>query len=187
VKDKRFQNSNFDAVFGAPVKVYRLRRSLAEIIFIPAILFFLIPFGVITYIASEDVWAIPFCIGLPVLMFLTVVRQIFSTRRDELRIYEHGFTYRGGKNFQTCLWTEIEACRHRDLNNRELAQLEDGRFPLGAVEKKNGEVIDFDPDLPGTPEIITHFENYRATKKIKRTTEKKRKKDGSATIIPDDF
>lgn len=94
-------------------------------------------------------------------MFSLAVLQIFSTRKDELRIYENGFTYKGGKNLQACLWQEIKTCDHRERNNMEIAELDDDAFPLGSVEKHNGEVIAFDFDLPGTPEIIARFENQK--------------------------
>lgn len=154
----RFKNSNFDEVFGALEKVYRIERSLSETLLPPAVLFFLIPFGIITYVASEDRLTIPCCIVLPVLLFSLTVWQLFTTRRDELRIYENGFTYRGGKTLSACLWTEIKTYQHRERNNREISTLPDGVFGLGAVEKKNGERIEFDHDIPGTPEIIARFE-----------------------------
>jgi len=160
-EDNRFTNSNFDEVFGKLQKVHRVRRGITENIVVPSVLFFLIPFGIITYIATKDYWTIPCCIALPVLMFCLAVWQIFSTRKDELRIYENGFTYKGGKNLQACLWQEIKNCDCRELNDREMAELEDGVFPLGSVEKNNGEVIAFDFDLPGTPEIIARFEKSK--------------------------
>jgi len=164
-ENNRFKYSNFDEVFGELLNVYRVKRGLSEKIFVPAVLFFLIPFGVITYIASEDKWTIPFCIGIPVLMFLMVVWQLFSTRRDELRIYENGFTYKTRKDLQVCLWTEIASYEHRERQGREFTELADGIFPLGAVEKKNGELIAFDFNLSGTPEIVVNFEQCRKKRK----------------------
>ena len=163
-EDDRFRNSNFTEVFGALQNVHRVRRSFAEKFLPPAVLLFLVTFGVITYVATRDLWTIPCCVGLPVLMFCLAVWHLFSTRKDELRIYENGFTYKGGKNLRSCLWSEIETYRHREPNNHEIAALEEGEFSLGAVEKKNGERIDFDHDVPGTPEIIARFESAQKRK-----------------------
>jgi hypothetical protein len=118
-EDNRFKYSNFAEVFGELQDVYRVRRGVLEKIFIPGVILFLVVFGVITYVASEDVWTIPFCIVVPVLMFCSIVRHIFSTRSDELRIYENGFTSKGGKKLQSCLWTEIETCTPRERNERK--------------------------------------------------------------------
>lgn len=170
-ENNRFKYSNFTEVFGELQKVYRVKRSTAEVIFIPAVLLLLVLFGVLTYIGSEDAWTIPFCVVPPVLMFFLVVWQMFSTRRDELRIYENGFTYKSRKNLQSCLWTEVETYTHRERTSREINQLADELFPLDSVEKKNGELIDFDPDLPGTPEIIARVEN-RCKKRLKDCSNK---------------
>lgn len=164
-EDNRFRYSNFAEVFGTLQNVYRVRRSFAENFLAPAVLLFLVVFGVITYVASRDVWTLPCCIVLPVALLGMAVWHLFSTRRDELRIYEKGFTYQSGKNLQSCLWTEIESCRHRQLNEREMIELGDEVHPLASVEKKNGEEIAFDHDLPGTPEIVAIFENRRAISK----------------------
>lgn len=160
-EEKRFKNSNFDEVFGELQSVYRIRRGITENIVVPAVLFFLIPFGIITYIATKDFWTITCCIALPVLMFCLAVWHIFSTRKDKLRIYENGFTYKGGKNLQACLWQEIKNCNYRERNDREITELAEGEFPLGSVEKKTGGQTVFDFDLPGTPEIIARFEKSK--------------------------
>ena len=166
-EENRFRYSNFTEVFGELQNVYRVRRSFAEKFLSPAVLFFLVVFGVITYVATRDYWTIPCCIVLPVIMFCLAAWQIFSTRRDELRIYENGFTYKSGRSLQSCLWNEIETYTHRERNNREITELADGLFPLGSVEKKNGELIDFDADLPGTPEIIARFESPKKNPQLK--------------------
>jgi hypothetical protein len=160
-EDNRFKYSNFTEVFGELQNIHRVRRSFSEKFLPPAVLFFLIPFGVITYVASRDLWTLPCCVVLPVLLFGLAVWHLFSTRRDELRIYENGFTYKSGKTLHSCLWTEIETLQPRELNNREITELAGALCPLGAVEKKNGARIDFDADVPGTPEIIARFENRK--------------------------
>jgi hypothetical protein len=158
-EENRFRYSNFTEVFGELRSVHRVRRSLSEKLLAPSALFFLLVFGVITYIASRDAWTIPCCIVIPLLMFCLVIWHLFTTRKDELRIYENGFTYQSAKNLQSCLWTEIETYLHRERNTREITELADGAFPLGSVEKKNGEQIVFDHDVPGTDEIVRIFTN----------------------------
>ena len=158
MEDNRFKNSNFGAVFGAPVDVQRAGRGCGETFAAPGALLFLVGFGALVYVSSNDPWTIPLCVGPPLLMFGLVLRQMFASRHDELRIYQNGFTYKSGRNLQTCLWKEIRNYRHRERNHREITALENGVVPLGAVEKKNGEVIEFDSDLPGTTEIIARFE-----------------------------
>ena len=158
--ESRFKFSNFDQVFGEPESVHRVRRSKFEIIVIPFIIFLIFLFGILTYIASEDVWAIPVCVIVPLLMFCGLVWHLFSTRKDELRIYQNGFTYKGKNRMQACLWKEIKTCRRRERTNQEILKLEQGIFPIGAVEKKNGEIIDFTDDLQGMNEIVKRFEKF---------------------------
>lgn len=157
--NKRFQHSNFKNVFGELQSVHRVKREKFEIIVIPAVLFFLFLFGVVTYIAAEDWLALPVCVVIPFLLFCGVVWQLLRTRRDELRIYESGFTYQSDRNLQTCLWHEVKVFRRREFNQRELSALEGGKFPLASVEKKDGEVIAFDHDLTGTSELCFLIEH----------------------------
>lgn len=160
-ENNRFKNSNFNDVYGELQNVYTVRRGCADKFLAPGVLLFLVVFGVITYVASDDWLTIPCCVVLPVLMFAMASWQLFSTRGDELRIYEHGFSYKSGKNLQACLWTEIKECQQRERNERELKELTDGAVPLGAVEKKNGETIDFETDVPGTEEILARFNSRK--------------------------
>ena len=159
-QENRFTFSNFDQVFGELESVHRVRRNKFEIIIIPSIIFLIFLFGVLTYIASEDVWAIPVCIIVPFLLFCGLVWHLFSTRKDELRIYQNGFIYKSKKGTQTSLWKEIETCRRRERTNQEILELEEGIVPIGGVEKKNGEMIDFTDDLQGMKEIVKRFEEF---------------------------
>ena len=156
-ENNRFKNTNFDVVFGELREVHTVRRSFSDKFLAPGALFFLVIFGVITYVAADDWLTIPCCVILPVLLFAMASWQIFTTRGDTLRIYENGFTYKSGKNLQACLWSEIKDCRQRGRNEREMKELNDGTPPLGAVEKQNGETINFDSDVPGTGEILARF------------------------------
>jgi len=156
-ENNRFKNSNFSEVYGELRNVYKVRRGYADKFLAPGALLFLVVFGVITYVATRDWLTIPCCIVVPILMFALASWQLFTTRRDELRIYENGFTHKSGNDLQACLWTEIKDCRLRERNEREMNELADGTIPLAAIEKKNGKTIDFDSDLPGTNEISARF------------------------------
>lgn len=160
MENTRFRFSNFNQVFGELESVHRVQRSKFEIVIIPSIIFLLFLFGVLTYVASEDAWAIPVCVILPFLLFSGLIWNLFSTGKDELRIYQNGFTYKSKNSTQTCLWKEIKTCHRRERTNREISELEEGIFPVGAVEKKTGEVIDFTDDLQGMAEIVKCFEKF---------------------------
>lgn len=158
--ESRFTFSNFNQVFGELESIHGVRRSKFEIIVIPSIIFLFFLFGILTYIASEDIWTIPVCALPPFLMFCGLVWYLFSTRKDELRIYQNGFTYKSKHRMQACLWKEVKTCRRRERTNQEILKLEQGVSPIGAVEKKNGEIVDFTDDLQGMAEIVKRFEKY---------------------------
>lgn len=151
--ENRFTYSNFKEVFGKLQSVHRVKRDKFQTIVVPASILLPLLLGIIAYIESQDIWAIPICVLPFLLMFCGIVWHLFSTRKDELRIYKNGFTYKGGKYLQSCLWKEIKTYHHRERNATEIAELENDGFPLGSIEKKNGEIIEFDHDLPGTSEI----------------------------------
>lgn len=154
--DRRRQqaNSNFDEIFGQLEKVYLIKRGFSETYIIPAIIFALFLFSLLLYFTSEDWLAIPVCVVPFFLMFCGVVWHLFTSRRDELRIYENGFTLSSSKEFQTCLWSEIKSHDYRERLAEELKKLKEGSFPLDWIEKKNGEKILFDSNLEGTEELI---------------------------------
>lgn len=167
-ENNRFKYSNFAEVFGSLQKIHRVRRGCTENLVVPGMLFFCLIFAVLTYVASGDLWTIPVCVLPFLLLFGGLVWHLFKTRRDELRIYESGFTYQSGRNLQTCLWAEIRLLESREPMVRQIIPLENGRIPLDSVKKKNGEIIAFDDDLPGTTEIIEKFEEFKAKPKLKR-------------------
>lgn len=156
--EDRFKNSNFTEVFGELKSRHFPQRGCFENFAVPAVLLFLLFFGVATYLGSEDKLTIPFCIVIPFLLFCGMIWHLFKTRRDELQIYENGFTYKSRKQIQTCLWSEIKFCHRRDLSDRDIVDLKDDEFPLDSVEKKNGEMIAFESDISGTHEILKRFE-----------------------------
>lgn len=166
MKDDRFKFSDFDEVFGELLEVHRVKRSKFEVFAIPAIILVPLIGGVIAYSETRDICVIPVCIVPFTLIFGGLVWHYFSTRHDELRIYENGFTYKSRKKLQSCLWDDIKTYRHRERKDYESAETAENFAPLGVVEKTNGEEINFDDDLTGTQEIIVRYQSRKTKKKI---------------------
>lgn len=173
MKDNRFKYSNFDEVFGELQSIQRVKRNRAETIIVISALLFLLIFGFITYIASEDIWTLPFCVVIPLLLLILVVRHTFSTKNDELKIYQNGFTYKNSGKYQTCLWFEIESFEHISFPHRSALEIEQGIFPLESVTKRGGEIIVFTDGVSGTTEIETRFEDFQNTLKKRNKRKKK--------------
>lgn len=160
-ENTRLKNSNFDEVFGELQAVHRVRRGCFDYLFIPLLVFIFLAGAVAYFYDTRDWVAVPCCIVPTFLMLAAILRHLLTTRKDELRIYENGFTYRSGGKLQTCLWTEIETCRQRARHSREIGVPVSDDSPLGSVEKKNGETIVFENDLTGTPEITARFDRRK--------------------------
>lgn len=160
--DRRFANTDFAEVFGRLEKTHPLRRGCLDDAFVLGSLLFLFGFGLITYIASSDVIAIPICVVVPLFIFLGALWTVVASRGDELRIYENGFTYRCGRKLRICLWRDIRSFRRREPNHLELGILPDDAVPLLSVEKSDGETIAFDPEQTGTHEIFERLNDNKA-------------------------
>lgn len=170
----RFQFSNFDELFGELQSVHRLRRNIFHTMIVPALLFFISLGGVIAYRETGDFWALPFC-ALPFfVLFCGVIWHSFVVRRDELRIYENGFSYRTRKKIQTCLWSEIFFFDVREFNEFENPETDIKLYPLGYVVKNNDETINFDFYMTGTPLLAERFRNSKSAprKKSEKTKDK---------------
>lgn len=162
----KFSNSNFKEVFGKLESIHGLNRSFFEKFIIPSVVFGCFLFGILIYISSEDWLAIPVC-ALPFLVLFTgLVWYLFVSRRDELRIYENGFTLHSRNKVNSCLWSEINTYVRREPLPSDLENPA-GNFALDYVEKKNGEKIFFDSNLKGTEVILERFENRNKPKKKK--------------------
>ncbi len=172
MKDNRFKYSNFDEVFGELQSIQRVKRNKSDTIIVISALLFLLIFGIITYIASEDIWTLPCCVVIPFLLLFMVVRQIFSTKNDELKIYQNGFTYKSSGKYQTCLWSEIESFEHISSRHSNAFDIEQGIHPLESVTKKGGEIIILSDGLSGTTEIETRLKKFKKMPK-KRNKRKK--------------
>lgn len=161
-ENTRLKNSNFDAVFGELQNVYRIWRGGFENIGLPSIIFIFMVGGVFYYLDTRDWMTLPCCIAPAAIMLACFGWSFISTRRDELRIYENGFTHRSGRKLQTCLWTEIRNCHRRERDNRIITEFNGDETPLDSVEKKNGEIIVFDFEMTGTPEIAARFQSRKS-------------------------
>lgn len=161
-ENDRFRFSNFDELFGELHSVHHSKLTKFQTIVVPAILFLLFLGGIVAYRASGDFWTLPVC-ALPFfLLFCGVIWSIFGVRRSELRIYENGFSFRGRKNFQTCLWSELHFYDFRELNELEKEETNKKNRPLGYVVKQSGEKIDFGLYLTGTPLIAEKFKKFKS-------------------------
>lgn len=147
--DPRLQNSDFAAVFGELEETHRVRRGCLELVVVPALTLLPLLLGVVAYTESGDWAAIPICVVPPALFAGVIIRHLYSTLGDVLRIYEHGFTYQSGRRLQICRW--------EDVADRQHAEGEPGSPdeppPLASVTKHNGEVIVFSDKLAGTAKI----------------------------------
>lgn len=172
-KPDKFSNSNFKEVFGKLESIHGLNRSFFEKFIIPSVVFGCFLFGILIYVSSEDWLAIPVC-ALPFLVLFTgLVWYLFVSRRDELRIYENGFTLHSRNKVHSCLWSEIKIHHYRERFPHEIETLKEGTFPLDWIEKKSGEKIFFDSNLRGTEELLERFENRNKTKKHRKNISKK--------------
>lgn len=164
-KPDKFSNSNFKEVFGKLESVHGLKRSFFEKFIIPATVFGCFLFGILLYVSSEDWLTIPVCVVPFLVLFLGLVWYLFVSRRDELRIYENGFTLYSRNKVHSCLWSEIKSYDYREPFPREIGKIKEGSFPLDWIEKKNGEKILFDSNLEETEKLLERFENRNKAKK----------------------
>ncbi len=124
---------------------YRARNSWAEV-FPLGLLLLLAVFGVIMPIANENVWLAPAC-SLPMAIpFCLYLGNLIRTRKDELQIYENGFTYLSSKKFSTCLWHEIV-----DYSTVR-------RGPeISGIKKNDGTWINISINMQGLDELRPHM------------------------------
>jgi hypothetical protein len=79
---------------------------------------------------------------------LFILWRTIPTWRDELQVYENGFTYKSRKGLQTCLWKQISyAGGELDTGNR---------LKFTSVEKRGGEKIDLAYKMRGR-DLLDHL------------------------------
>ncbi len=110
-----------------------------------AALLLLVVFGVIMPIANQNIWLVPLC-SLPAAgLFLGVLWSTVRERKDELTVYENGFTYLSGKKFSQCLWHEIVDYSTPTRSSE-----------LTGVKKEDGTWINISTHMQGTEELRPH-------------------------------
>ncbi len=130
---------------GAMIASYRIKKGLS--LYLPAIaVFFLFLFGLLTFVASEDIFSLAVCALPPFILFCVLAWSLFSDRNDELTVFENGFTYKDKKETVSCLWDEIEDYRTTTRGNL-----------LTGIKKENGPWIEFAHEMQGLDELQPHL------------------------------
>lgn len=133
-----------DRTFGDLKGTYRVRFSVGYFIPVGATLFLAV-FGVTTFVVSREIATFFICALPTSLVFLLLARSSFLDRRDELNIFENGFTYKNRKSTVDCLWEEIEdykVTRHGTLTE---------------VKKEDDPWISFANEMQGLDELKPHL------------------------------
>lgn len=126
---------------GALKATYWVKRGVLDYIPIAAVLFLAV-FGVGTFLVSRDVLALFVCSLPPVLAFVMLAWTLISTRRDELKIFENGFTYQTRKGLISCLWDEIE-----DFSITRRGST------ISGIKKEHGPWISFANEMQGLEDL----------------------------------
>ncbi|MGH9820844.1 MAG: hypothetical protein ACRD43_11800, partial [Pyrinomonadaceae bacterium] len=122
---------------------YGVKRKVWDYIPLGAVLFIAV-FGVGTFLVSKDVLALFVCSLPTVIAFVLVAWQFFFTRRDELKVFENGFSYQTRKGLVTCLWDEIA----------DYSVVRWGG--ISAIKKENGPWISFAGNMQGIDDLRPH-------------------------------
>jgi hypothetical protein len=130
---------------GVKIGSHRIKKSLS--LYLPAIaVFFLFLFGLLTFVASEDIFSLAVCALPPLVLFCVLARTLFTDRNDELTVFENGFTYKDKKETVSCLWDEIEDYRTTTRGNL-----------LTGIKKENGPWIEFAHEMQGLESLQPHL------------------------------
>lgn len=130
---------------GALQATYHTKGSWTSIFPLVALLF-VAAFGVIIPIANENIWLVPTCSLPPAILFIAFLWSTIRERKDELTVYENGFTYLSGKEFSKCLWHEIvdySTVRHGPQ--------------ITGVKKEDGTWINISSNIQGNEELKPHM------------------------------
>ncbi len=105
------------------------------------------------------------CLAFSVPFFCLAWFQI-SLGRDELSIYQHGFTYRRRGRIQKCSWRDIQSLtfatgRSNTFTLPVSTALRDSRGTLVAARTNSGELIQFNEKLTFGPELIDAIKAFR--------------------------
>lgn len=130
---------------GVKTGSYRIKKGLS--LYLPAIaVFFLFLFGLLTFVASEDIFSLAVCALPPFILFCVLAWTLFTDRNDELTVFENGFTYKDKKETVSCLWDEIEDYRTTTRGGL-----------LTGVKKEKGPWIEFAHEMQGLDDLKPHL------------------------------
>ncbi|MEP6900164.1 MAG: DUF6585 family protein [Actinomycetota bacterium] len=107
------------------------------------------------------------------LPLIFVIWKILPKLRDELQIYENGFTYKSSRKLQSCLWSEIK--------DGDFTEEFNGRNVMTSVLKTNREKIIFAYKMKGLDELC---DKYDAELARQINEEEERQPDASPTMHP---
>jgi hypothetical protein len=78
--------------------------------------------------------------------FFVYLWSIISTRKDELKVFENGFTYHTRKELVSCLWDEIE-----DYSTVRRST------DISGIKKENGPWISLASNMQGIDDLRPHL------------------------------
>ena len=135
---------------GSLQNTFHVRRGIANLwpIFL---LMFPAFMGVAAIFAIPEIIGKTICGGAGILPVIVYVWFLFSDRRDELKIYENGFSYRNKKQTVECLWEQIEDYSTLLGPFAKLPQ------SLISIKKANGPWISIDADMQGKEWLDPHL------------------------------
>jgi hypothetical protein len=135
---------------GSLLGTYHVKISLGNLLPI-FLLFFLASFGAIAIVAVPDIVGKVLCPLVAITPLIIYLWGMFSDRRDEMKIYENGFSYRWKRQTVECLWEEIE-----DYNSTytPFGTLIDN---LTSIKKENGPWIPIAHEMQGRELLVPHL------------------------------
>lgn len=129
-----------DSNLGKLQKVYRFKFVCGQIFMLSFIIYPLALFTLGIFVTGGFLLLI-FVIPLSI-AFYALLATYWPDRKDELSIYQNGFTYyTSRKGLQSCLWKEISHFIKGRWNS------------IDGVRKKNGEAIYFSDEMPGIDDL----------------------------------
>lgn len=133
------------ATLGELKASYHVKNTVFDL-FPLGLLLLVAGFGVLMPIANKNAWLVPVCSVPMTFPFCIYLWTMIRTRKDELKIFENGFTYRSRKDLVSCLWDEIE-----DYSTVR-------RGPeISGIKKQNGPWIGIAGNMQGTDDLRPHL------------------------------
>jgi hypothetical protein len=107
--------------------------------------------GVAAIFAVPEIVGKILCSVPTILPIIVYVWLLFSERRDEMKVFENGFSYRTKKQTTECLWEQIE---DYTVAGAALSKLPDD---LTAIKKEDGPWITIAMEMQGKELIEPHL------------------------------